>query len=440
MALTVLIAPSGFKECLSATEVADAMAEGVRRALPDARVLCTPMIDGGEGFTAALVAATNGSLEQVTVTGPVTSPVSAPIGFLGGSERNTAVIEIAAAAGLRLVPREARDPTVTTSRGVGELIRIALDAGAESILVGCGDSGVNDGGAGMAEALGIRLLDANGEPIGYGGGALARLASIDLSNRDPRLDRVHIEAAVNWHNMLLGDRGVTRVYGPQKGATPEQIVTLEAALGNYAACIHAATGIDVKMVAGAGASGGIGAGLNALLGAVLRPRFDVVMQYTDFDTLLTEADLVLTGEGCLDGQTPFGKVPAEVARRAKTRGLPVIALAGTIGEDVKANFDCGIDAFASIQMRPCTLDEAIADASGLVRHATENTMRTIVVAMRLRDAAVDARCTHDSRLECGDDTEAGRAARSARRKHCAAATRAIGRISRAAEAGSIRAR
>lgn len=395
MALTVLVAPSGFKECLSAVEVADAMAAGVRCAQPDARVLTTPMIDGGEGFTTALVAATGGTLEQVTVTGPVGAPVTAPIGFLGGVGPKTAVIEIAAAAGLRLVPREARDPTATSSHGVGELIRAALDAGAERILVGCGDSGVNDGGAGMARALGIRLLDADGEPVGRGGGALARLASIDLSNRDSRLGHVRIEAAVNWHNVLLGERGVTHVYGPQKGATPEQIVALEAALGIYAARIRAATGIDVATKPGGGASGGIGAGLHALLGAVLRPRFDMVMHYTNFDALLTGADLVLTAEGSLDGQTPFGKVPAEVARRAKARGLPVVALAGTIGEGVKANFDCGIDAFASIQMRPCTLDEAIADASDLVRHATEDTMRTIAVGTRLRDAAGHAHCTDD---------------------------------------------
>ncbi|MEH2628015.1 glycerate kinase [Bradyrhizobium sp. AZCC 1719] len=387
MALTVLIAPSGFKECLSATEVAGAMAAGVRRTLPDARVLSTPMIDGGEGFTAALVAATNGTLEQVTVSGPVNAPVRAPIGFLGGSGPKTAVIEIAAAAGLRLVPRGARDPAVTTSRGVGELIRAALDAGAEHILVGCGDSGVNDGGAGMAEALGIRLLDTDDKAIGCGGGALARLASIDLSNRDPRLDSVQIEAAVNWHNVLLGEHGVTRVYGPQKGATPAQIVMLEAALGNYAACVRVATGVDVKTVAGGGASGGIGAGLHALLGAVLRPRFDMVMHYTNFDALLAETDLVLTGEGTLDNQTPFGKVPAEVARRAKARGLPVIALAGSIGEGAKANLDCGIDAFASIQMRPWTLDEAMASASHLLRHATEDTIRMVLVGMRLLDPA-----------------------------------------------------
>lgn len=391
MTLTVLIAPSGFKECLSAGEAADAMAAGVRRALPDARVLATPMIDGGEGFTTALVAATDGTLHEVAVSGPLGTTVNAPIGFLGGAGPRTAVIEIAAAAGLRLVPRRSRDPAVTTSRGVGELIRAALDAGAERILIGCGDSGVNDGGAGMAEALGIRLLDTHGRPIGRGGAALAQLASIDLSGRDPRLDRVRIEAAVNWHNVLLGARGVTRVFGPQKGATAEQVVMLEAAMETFVRCIGAATGVDVSGLAGGGASGGIGAGLHVLLGAALRPRFDMVMHYTKFDALLAEADLVLTGEGTLDGQTPFGKVPAEVARRAKARGLPVIALAGAIGDGAKANLDCGIDAFASIQMQPRTLDEALASASDLLRHAAEDTMRIVVTGMRLSGSAAGCR-------------------------------------------------
>jgi glycerate kinase len=395
MALTVLIAPSGFKECLGATEVADAIAAGVRNALPSARVLTAPIVDGGEGFTGALVAATHGRLEQVTVTGPVGAPVRAPIGFLGGGGPKTAVIEIAAAAGLRLVPRDRRDPSLTSSYGVGELIRLALDAGAERILVGCGDSGVNDGGAGMAEALGIRLLAADGAPVGRGGAALARLARIDLSTGDPRLRRVRIEAAVNWHNVLLGERGVTRIYGPQKGATPEQIVSIEAALTTYAAGLRAATGIDVTTLAGGGASGGIGAGLHALLGATLRPRFDVVMRYTHFDAMLAEADLVLTAEGSLDGQTPYGKVPAELARRAKARGRPVIALCGMVGDGAKVNLDHGIDAFTSIQERPCSLDEAIARAAILIRHAAEETMRMVAVGMRLRPAGA-VRAADDS--------------------------------------------
>lgn len=386
MSLTVLIAPSGFKESLGAPEVANRIAQGVARALPDARILKAPMVDGGEGFTAALVDATGGTLHRLRVTGPVGAPVEAFFGFLGGREQRTAVVEMAAAAGLRLVPRDERDPTRTTSAGVGELIRAALDAGAQRILLGCGDSGINDGGAGMVQALGGRLLDVDGEPIGPGGAELRRLARIDLGGLDPRLARVRLDAAVNWHNRLLGARGVARVFGPQKGATPAQVDLLEAALANYAAVIRRCTGIDVGEAPGAGASGGLGAGFAALLGGRLHPRFDIVMNYLELDRLLEEADLVFTGEGSLDFQTPHGKVPAEVARRAKLRGLPVIALAGTIGRGAADNFAAGIDAFASIVRRPCTLEEAIARAGSLLARAAEDAARMVRVGLTLSAA------------------------------------------------------
>lgn len=384
--LTVLIAPSGFKESLCAEQVADEIECGVRRALPAARVLKAPMADGGEGFTQALVHATGGTLQPVRATGPLGEPVDAFIGFLGTAGPRTAVIELAAAAGLRLVPRDRRDPMRTTSRGVGEMIRCALDAGAQRVLLGCGDSGINDGGAGMAQALGARLFDAGGCDLGPGGGELARLARVDLSDLDPRLDSVVLDAAVNWHNALLGERGVARVFGPQKGATPEQVVLLELGLETYARCLLRDTGVDVATMAGAGASGGVGAGFAALLGGHLHPRFDVVMQYLELDRLIDSADLVITAEGSLDHQTPFGKVPAEVARRAKLRGLPVIALAGTIGPGVAINFAHGIDAFASILKRPCTLEEAIADAGKLLRRAAEDALRMVAVGMSLRAA------------------------------------------------------
>ncbi|MGO4671486.1 glycerate kinase [Bosea sp. 2YAB26] len=385
MTLKILIAPSGFKESLDASAVAAAIALGVKTGMPDADTLLAPLVDGGEGFTKALVAATGGRLHRLTVTGPVGEPVEAFFGFLGRSGPRTAVVEMAAAAGLALVPRDRRNPMLTTSYGVGELIRAALDAGAERILVGCGDSGINDGGAGMADALGIRLLDASGRRIGRGGGALATLAQIDLSGRDPRLATTRIDAAVNWHNVLLGRNGVARVFAPQKGATPEQVVALEQALHVYAAQLQAATGDDTSTAPGCGASGGLGAGLQALLGARLHPRYNIVMQYLAFDDLLGQADLVITAEGCLDEQTPFGKIPAEVARRAKKRGIPVIALAGTIGRGrVRINFEHGIDAFASILKRPCTLEEAIAETEKLLRRAAEDAIRMVGVGIRLQ--------------------------------------------------------
>lgn len=382
MALNILIAPSGFKESLSVLDVTEAIAEGVRAVLPEARLLKAPLVDGGEGFTEALVQATGGTLHHRIVTGPVGLPVAARFGFLGGAPVRTAVLEMAA-AGLSLVPRDQRNPCLTTSRGVGELILAALDAGAERILLGCGDSGINDGGAGMAQVLGVRLLDESAQEIGAGGAELARLRRIDLSRRDPRLERARIDAAVNWHNQLLGPRGVARIFAPQKGATPEQVTLLEAALENYAAVIRRDLGISVADQAGSGASGGLGAGLFALLDGRLHPRYDIVMQYLEFDQLLSQADLVLTAEGSLDEQTPWGKIPAEVGRRAKRHGLPVIALAGTLGKGAALNLQHGIDAYASIMQRPCSLEEAIAKASRLLTQATEEVIRLVRVGTLL---------------------------------------------------------
>jgi glycerate 2-kinase len=388
--LKILIAPSGFKESLSAREVADHIEAGILRAMPSAQVIKAPIVDGGEGFTEALVDATGGTLHRLSVTGPIGLPVDSFFGFLGGNAPATAVIEMAAAAGLRLVPRDMRDPTVTTSYGVGELIAAALDAGARRILLGCGDSGINDGGAGMVQALGGRLLDALGRDIGRGGAELIRLSHIDLAHLHPRLQFVQLDAAVNWHNVLLGQRGVARVFGPQKGASPAQVESLEAGLVNYAACIGAVTGIDIGRVPGSGASGGLGAAFAALLGGRLHPRYDIVMRYLELDSLIADADLVVTAEGSLDEQTPFGKIPAEVARRAKRYGLPVIALAGTIGKGVTANFNVGIDAFASIVKRPCTLDEAIGKAGKLLTHAAEDAARMVNIGLMLaRDTATE---------------------------------------------------
>jgi glycerate kinase len=383
MPLTFLVAPSGFKESLSVTQVTDAISEGIRRAIPGARILKAPMVDGGEGTVEALVDATGGRLHRLRVTGPAGSPVDSFFGFLGGQGPRTAVIEMAAAAGLRLVPRDRRDPTLTTSRGVGELILAALDRGAQRILMGCGDSGINDGGAGMLQALGARLIDAAGEEIGQGGAELTRLARIGRSGLDPRLATVEIDAAVNIHNILLGERGVARVFGPQKGATPDQVVQLERAMETYAACIKAETGAVIGHAPGSGASGGLGAALMGVLGARLHPRYDIVMRYLAFDALLADADVVVTAEGSLDGQTPFGKIPAEVGRRAKALGLPVIALAGSIGKGCADNFAHGIDAFVSIIKKPCTLEEAIAQADKLLVRAAEDATRMIAVGLRL---------------------------------------------------------
>ena len=383
MNLRILIAPSGFKESLEADEVADCIEKGILRVLPNAQIQKVPLVDGGEGFTKTLVGVTGGTLHEITVTGPVGQPVKSHFGFLGDTDVKTGILEMAAASGLRLVPSDARNPLVTTTYGVGELILAALDAGAERLLIGCGDSGTNDGGAGMAQALGVQLLDQNGKQLGYGGGELCKLNRIDLSKRDRRLAQVQIDVACNWHNVLCGPKGVARVFGPQKGADIETVEKLAAALDQYAAVIQRDLGIDMHYKPGSGASGGLGTGLEALIGAKLHPRYDIVMQYLKLDEMLQNADLVITAEGSIDFQTPRGKIPVEVAQRAKKYNLPVIALAGTIGKDAPVNFDHGIDSFESILEGPCTLKDAIANAPKLIANEAERVMRLVLVGQQL---------------------------------------------------------
>lgn len=383
LALNILIAPSGFKESLGAEEVANCIATGILKVLPDACIRKAPLVDGGEGFTKALIAATNGTLHSLKVTGPVGQPIDSHFGLLGGTDDKTAVLEMAAAAGLRLVPSDRRNPLTTTTYGVGELIKAALDAGAERILLGCGDSGTNDGGAGMAQALGVKLLDRTGKQLNLGGGELINLDRIDFSERDPRLERVQIDVACNWHNVLCGEKGVARVFGPQKGASKETVEQLALALDHYAEIIKRDLGIDVREMPGSGASGGLGTGLYTLIGAKLYPRYEIVMKYLDLDRLLPESDLVITAEGCLDYQTPQGKIPAEVASRAKIYDLPVIALAGSLGKGAEVNWQHGIDYFTSIVDRPCQLSEAIADAATLLTNSAESMARLMLVGQQV---------------------------------------------------------
>jgi glycerate kinase len=380
--MKILIAPSGYKECLEADRVAVAIACGVEAASPTHEIRQLPLVDGGEGFAEALVAATDGTNHRMVVTGPVGQQVEAVLGELGGRAEPTFVVELAQAAGLRLVPPDRRDPMLTTTRGVGELIHAALDRGARKIIVGCGDSGTNDGGAGMAQALGCRLLDEHGEEVEPGASGLLRLARIDCAARDPRLGEVAIDAALNITNRLCGPRGVARVFGPQKGADSATVLLMEQALENYAAVIARDTGLGVADMPGGGASGGLGAGLAALLGARLHSRYDVVLPFFDLDTQLDWAELVLTAEGGIDLQTPQGKIPVEVARRAKLRGLPVIALAGQVDASARVVYDHGIDAYFSTTVRPSTLMSAMAEAEETLAVAAENVMRAVAIGAR----------------------------------------------------------
>ncbi|MBW2439513.1 MAG: glycerate kinase [Deltaproteobacteria bacterium] len=384
MTLKILIAPAGFKESLDAEEVANCIETGILLALPDAKILKVPLVDGGEGFTKALVAATGGTLHQAAVTGPLGRPVEACYGFLGGTGPKTAVLDIASAAGLRLISPKDRDPLVTTTYGVGELIRIVLDSGPKRILIGCGDSGTNDGGVGMAAALGVGFLDANGQNLGWGGGELARLEHIDMNGRDRRLDAVEIDAACNWQNIFCGPNGVSRVYGAQKGASPDKVEQLADAMERLAAVIARELKIDVREMPAGGASGGLGAGLHAFLGARLHPRYEIITHYFEVEGFMQEADIVFTAEGAIDEQTPRGKIPSEVARRAKRYHLPVIALAGTVGENARVNLNCGIDSYTSILNGPCTLADAIKSPSEMLVDTTEQVMRTVMVGVKLQ--------------------------------------------------------
>ena len=377
----VVVAPSGFKESLSAQAAADAIAAGVRRVLPAAEIDRIPLVGGGEGTAVALASATGGRLVALPATGPVGEPVGTHFALLGAG--GTAVVETAAVAGLSLVPRALRDPGATTTYGVGELIRAALDTGVRRVLVGCGDSGTSDGGAGALQALGARLLDADGLELPHGGRELARLARIDPSGLDARLKDTELLVACTPFNVLCGERGVARVFGPQKGATPAQVEELSAGLENWARVVARDLGVggtDLRTGPGTGASGGLGAGLAAVGGRLL-PRFDVLLDHLDLDTRLARADLVLTAEGALDHQTPRGKVPAEVARRAKLHGRPVLALAGTLGEG--AHDVPGVDACHGILPAPMALADALLRASELLTDATERALRMILLGSRL---------------------------------------------------------
>ncbi|KAL5343273.1 glycerate kinase [Aspergillus crustosus] len=382
--MKVLVCPSGFKGSVSPDTAADCIEAGILRAIPAATIRKIPLADGGEGFAHALVAATGGSIRKLRIIGPVGAPIHSFYGIVGNAPVKMAVVEMAAAAGLSLVPPACRNPCITTTFGVGQLIAAALDEGVQKIIIGCGDSGTSDGGAGMLQALGARLVGRDGQdlPHAAGGQSLVSLAGVDLSHMHPRLKTVAIEAVCNWKNILCGPQGVARVYGPQKGATVEQTELLAAALDTYAVVIQRTLGIKIADAPGSGASGGLGAGL-LLVGAKLRPRYDALMEYFQLHNIFDECDLVITAEGGVDDQTPKGKIPAEVAVRARKRGIPVIVLAGTIGRNARVNYEVGIDAFTSILQRPSTLKEAIGETEQLLVEAAEGAMRMVGIGRRL---------------------------------------------------------
>ncbi|WP_010434625.1 glycerate kinase [Enterobacter mori] len=368
--MKIVIAPDSYKESLSALEVATAIERGFREIFPSANYVKLPVADGGEGTVEAMVAATQGRIIHVPVTGPLGEPVEGFYGLSGDDQ--SAFIEMAAASGLELVPPSQRNPLKTTSWGTGELIRHALDAGVKHIIIGIGGSGTNDGGAGMVQALGAKLLDAAQKPVGLGGGELATLAHIDLTGLDKRLKACRIEVACDVTNPLTGEEGATAVFGPQKGATPEMIVTLDSALAHYAQVIARDLDIDVLNLSGGGAAGGMGAALYAFCGAQLRQGIEIVTDALHLADQVADADLVITGEGRIDSQTIHGKVPVGVAKVAKRFNKPVIGIAGSLTADVGVVHEHGIDAVFSVIYTICSLEDALENASENVRMAARN--------------------------------------------------------------------
>ncbi|WP_343004768.1 glycerate kinase [Bifidobacterium longum] len=370
-----LCAPDSFKESLTAMEAARAMVQGIENADHDAEVRCLPMADGGEGTARALVDATGGSMHAVPVHDPLGRPVEGHFGLL--ADGTTAVVETAEASGLALLEAKKRNPLIASSYGTGELILAAVRSGAKRIIVGLGGSATNDAGAGLLQALGVRLLDKNGNDLAHGGAALANLTTIDISTMDPALKNVAITAACDVTNPLTGPTGASAVFGPQKGASKDDVATLDAALAHFAQVIDSQLGVAVNDVPGAGAAGGIGAALKGFLNAEFRPGIAIVIEQSGLDAAAQWADVVFTGEGSIDFQTKFGKTPAGVAETAKRHGKPVIAVAGHIGTGIDELHEVGIDAVFGIAPGAASLSELLADAAANVTRTTEQIVRTL---------------------------------------------------------------
>lgn len=375
--MKIVIAPDSYKGSLTALEVANSMEKGVKRVFKDSVVEKIPMADGGEGTVQSLIDSTAGEIINIKVTGPVLKEVNAFYGILGGGK--TAIIEMAAASGLPLISADEKNPLKTTTYGTGQLIKDALDRGCRNIIIGLGGSATNDGGLGVAKALGVKFLDTNGNDIGEGGGNLDKLASIDVSNMDPRIKESNIIAACDVDNPLCGPEGASNVFGPQKGADKAMIETLDRNLANYAYIIKKDLSMDIINTPGAGAAGGLGAGLLAFFNAKIKRGIDIVIDITKLEEKVQDADIVLTGEGMIDFQTAFGKTPFGVAKIAKKCNLPVIAIAGGIGKNAESLYEKGFDSIFSIVDSPMSLDKAMENSGILIEKTVERVLRVLKI-------------------------------------------------------------
>lgn len=375
--MKIVVAPDSFKGSVSALEAANAVEQGLLRVFPDAVIEKIPMADGGEGTVQSLVDATGGHIRTEHVLSPLGENVEAKLGVL--PDGKTAVIEMASASGLTLVPPDRRNPLITTTFGTGQLIHAALELGCRRLIIGIGGSATNDGGAGMAEALGVRFLKGNDTTIEWGGGGLAELASIDIKALHPAILDTETIVACDVNNPLIGPEGASHVYGPQKGATPEMVKTLDTNLAHYDAILMQTLGKSFNNIPGAGAAGGLGAGLMAFLNAELKLGIDIMIDAVNLREQMKDADLVITGEGQLDFQTAFGKTPVGVAKVAKTYNIPVIAIAGSIGEGAKNVYENGIDAILGIAQTPMSLEDAVSDAPHLIADTAEQAARLLSI-------------------------------------------------------------
>ena len=355
--MKVVIAIDSLKGSLSSMEAGTAIKDGILAAKPDAEVIVKPLADGGEGTTDALIEGMNGERIDLTVTGPMHTPVDAYYGCL--KDTNTAVMEMASAAGITLVPDSEKNPLLATSYGVGEMINDAIQRGCRNFIIGIGGSVTNDGGIGMLKALGVRFLDENGEDAGEGGQALAKVARIDVSGMNPLLKECHIQVACDVNNPLCGENGSTYVYGPQKGVTEDMKKTLDEAMAHFARVTSETLENDYMNTPGAGAAGGLGYAFLAYTGAALTPGIELILDAVGLEEELSGADVVVTGEGRLDFQTAMGKAPVGVARLAKKYNAKVIAFAGSVTKEATACNNEGIDAFFPILRSVCTLAEAM---------------------------------------------------------------------------------
>ncbi|RON22460.1 glycerate kinase [Pseudomonas lini] len=378
--MKIVIAPDSFKDSLSAQGVAEAIALGLAEVWSDAHLLKCPMADGGEGTVESILAACDGELRRTHVRGPLGTTVDAAWGWLPHS--HTAIIEMAEASGLQLVAPNLRDACTSSTYGTGELIRAALDAGAQRVILAIGGSATNDGGAGAMQALGVKLLDAQGQTLVPGGLALTQLARLDLSAIDPRLAKARFDIAADVNNPLCGPHGASAIFGPQKGASPEQVEQLDHALGHFAELCAQALDKDVRDEPGSGAAGGLGFAAKAFLGAQFQAGVEVVAELVGLAEAVKGADLVITGEGRFDAQTLRGKTPFGVARIARQHGVPVIVIAGTLGEGYQALYEHGIDAAFALASGPMTLEQACAEAPRLLRERARDIARVWRVAAR----------------------------------------------------------